>query len=63
VFLTRAPLLLLADNYEVLETLGDSFLKLAVSTHLYMNNPNATEGQYAVSPFMIAFPSIRRVRR
>lgn len=31
-------------NYEVLETLGDSFLKLAVSAHLFMQHPYGQEG-------------------
>ncbi len=38
-----------AYDYEVLETLGDSFLKLAVSAHLFMQHPHGQEGLYALS--------------
>ena len=37
-----------AHSYEVLETLGDSFLKLAVSAHLFMQHPHGQEGLYAL---------------
>lgn len=31
-------------DYEALETLGDSLLKILTSVHLYLSNPHATEG-------------------
>lgn len=36
-------------NYERLETLGDTVLKFAVSTYLFMTMPNASEGEMSLA--------------
>ncbi len=44
-------------SYETLETLGDAFLKFAVSVHLYRLFPLAHEGKFILLDALPQFPS------
>ncbi|SCZ92562.1 BZ3500_MvSof-1268-A1-R1_Chr5-2g07980 [Microbotryum saponariae] len=42
------PSVMAGPNYEILETVGDSFLKLATTVHIYFQFPGADEGRLSV---------------
>ncbi|KDE08748.1 hypothetical protein MVLG_01202 [Microbotryum lychnidis-dioicae p1A1 Lamole] len=42
------PSVMAGPNYEILETVGDSFLKLASTVHIYFQFPGADEGRLSV---------------